>query len=479
MSLKISASKNILWTAIDRISYQILAFILNIILARILSPRDFGLVSTIIIFITIAQIFIQSGLGIRILQYQNITNLDLSTIFIFNLAVSILMYFILYFTAPLIAQFFREPILIKLIRILSISLIIMALGVVQTNLFNRNFNYKYIFIANTSGLVLSYTIGIYLAYHDFKVWSIVIQNLCYYGISVGLLWVLSHWKPSFKFSIVSFKTHFPYGFKLLLTGVYATSLNNVSNVLIGRFYSITQLGYYTRSLQLVDAPNLSLTTILTQATTPLFSKFQNNYEGLIYVFRKFIGITCLIMFPMMLLISALSKPIIILLLTEKWISIVPLLKVLAIYRILYPLGAINIQLLNVIGRSDWFLYLDLSKLPLILGAILISFPYGIQSLILSLTLASFISYFMNILVTYKVFKYHFLQQLKDILPYLIIGIFMYLLVIFSISTIKSYLWQLIVGIGIGLFFFYGTCLVFLRKDMRYFFKSFKDVVFKK
>lgn len=444
-SLKSSATKGVIWSAIDKFAVQMGQFVVSIVLARILMPEDFGLLGMLAIFIALSQTFIESGMGLGLIQRQDRSDIDFSTVFVFNLAVSSLFYFLLFFSAPWIASYFNQPQLIDLTRVLGLNLFMSSISIVQRTKLTIAINFKAIAQTNVIGVIIGGGAGIIAAMNGFGVWSLVLQTLLGSFASSVSLWFFSHWTPSIAFSRNSFSNLFGFGSKLLLSGLYAQLLTNIYNICIGKYYPISSLGYYTRAKGFADISAGTITSILQQATFPILAAVQNDKEKLVSVYSRMIRMSSFFIIPIMTLIALLAKPIVILLLTEKWVSVVPLLQWMVFARIFLPMSAINMNLLNAIGRSDLFLKVDLSKFPLTVIAMIITIPLGVKAMIIGHVVTSGVAFFINAYLPGKYYGYGPLNQLKDMFPVLLATIGMSLLVFFMTLFVDSLILQLIIG----------------------------------
>jgi O-antigen/teichoic acid export membrane protein len=449
-SLKSQATKGMLWSALDKFAVQAGQFVIGIVLARLLMPEDFGLIGMLSVFIAISQTFIDSGMGSGLVQKKDRTSHDYSTVFVFNLGVSVAFYLILFFTAPLIARFYSMPQLEILTKVLSLNIIINSLAIVQRTKLTIGIDFKTLAKVNVASVFISGIVAVYFAYAGFGVWALVIQNLTKALVSVFMLWFLSRWAPSLIFSKKSFKSLFGFGSKLLIAGLYARSLQEVYNITIGKVYLAAELGYYTRAKGFVDVTNGTITSILHQVTYPILASLQGEKERMVSVYSRLIRMTAFFVFPAMTLLALLADPFVRLLLTEKWLPAVVLIQWMAFARFFYPISAINMNILNAVGRSDLFLKVDLSKFPLVILALFITIPLGVKAVVIGHVATSFISFFINAYMPGKLFGYGAFKQLKDMVPIFIATGIMALLVFFSIFFIESNLLKLIVGLVVAL-----------------------------
>ncbi len=460
-SLKSMATKGMLWSALDKFAVQGGQFIIGIILARLLMPEDFGLIGMLSIFIAISQTFIDSGMGSGLIQKKNRSNVDFSTVFVFNLVVSVSFYGILFTTAPLIARFYETPQLVLLTRVLAINIIINSLAIVQRSKLIINIDFKTIAKVNVVSVLSGGLVAVYFAYTGWGVWALVIQNLVRALVSVVMFWILSHWKPSLIFSKESFKTLFGFGSKLLVSGLYATGLNEIYNISIGKVYSASELGYYTRSKQFAEVSAGTVTSIIQQVTYPILASIQDNKERLVSVYSRLIKMTAFLVFPAMTLLALLAHPFIMLLLTDKWAPAIVLLQWLCFARVVTPISALNMNILNAVGRSDLFLKVDLAKAPIIIATLLITIPLGVKAIVIGNVITSVISFFINAYLPGKLFGYGAKQQIKDMILIFIATAVMAIAVFLITLLFENYYLQLGLGL-ITAIVFYAITSYFLK-----------------
>ncbi|MCV9928330.1 lipopolysaccharide biosynthesis protein [Flavobacterium sp. LS1R49] len=482
ISLKAIATKGIIWSAVDKFAVQIGQFLVSIVLARILLPEDFGLIGMLAIFIALSQTFIESGLGVGLIQRQDRTNIDFSTVFVFNLLVCSFFYILLFFSAPYISTFFNQPQLIDLVRILGLSLFLNAFAIVQRTKLTIAIDFKSIAKSNVVGMITGGLGGVIAAINGYGVWSLVVQMLIGSFFSSMSLWFLSNWTPSIAFSKKSFKSLFGYSSKILIAGLYAQLLNNVYNICLGKFYPTASLGYYTRAKSFADLSAGTIVSIIQQATFPVLAAVQNDKEKLVSIYSRMIRMSAFLIIPLMTLIALLAKPIVILLLTEKWISLIPLLQWMVFARIFLPMSAINMNLLNAVGRSDLFLKVDLSKLPLTILAIIITIPLGVKAIIIGHVVTSAISFIINAYLPGKFYGYGALNQLKDMLSFFLAALGMAISVFVIFCFIDNLILQLFLGFVTGLITYLVICWMLKLEELKevweLFLKLKKDIIVK-
>ena len=418
------------------------------------------------IFIALSQTFIESGLATGLIQKQNRTHLDYSTTFIFNLGVSAVFYIILFFKAPYIATFFRQPQLIDLTRVLGFSLFINAVAIVQRAQLTIVMDFKAIAKSNVVGVVFGGLAGVFMALNGYGVWSLVCQVLVGSIASSVILWLYGSWIPSFVFSKKSFHNLFGFGSKLLLASLYAQILNNVYNICIGRFYPTASLGYYTRAKTFADVSAGTIVAILQQATFPVLSSVQSDKKRLVSIYSRMIKMASFIIIPLMTFIALLAKPIVILLLTEKWIALIPLLQWMVFARIFLPMSAINMNVLNAIGRSDLFLKVDLYKFPLTVIALVITIPLGVKAMIIGHVITSALSFLINAYLPGKFYGYGAIKQLKDMLPVILATIGMAIIIIVIMACTAILVVQLILSGFFGALTYLGICHLLKLQELQ-------------
>lgn len=434
-NLKNKTINNVIWSAYERIGNQLITFIISVILARQLSPKVFGLIAMLQIFLAIGQQFVDSGFGSALIQRKDITKEHSSSVFYFNILLGIIIVVTLWFSAPLIADFFKQKNLILITRVLSLKFIVLPFGLVQMNLLMKELEFKTITKVNILSASLSGVIGIILAFLGYGVWSLVFKMISRDFFASMLLWIFYSWRPTKRFSLKAINELFVFGSRMFLSGLLNVIFTNIYEIVIGRFFSPSILGYYTRAKTLQDLPTKNISIIVSRVTFSSFSKIQNDYIRLKRGIKKVINYIMYINVPMMIGLAIVARPLVILLLTEKWLPIVPVLQVLCLTGILYPLHVMNLNLLKSIGRSDLFFRLGLLKRSITIISIIIAYRWGIMSLVWSQLIVSVICYFLNSYFTGKFINYSSIDQIRDVFPYFLQGALMGIIV-YSIGFIE-------------------------------------------
>ena len=442
------------WSFIDNISSSGITFLVGLVLARLLTPEEYGVMAMIAIFIAISNSIIDSGFSNALIRKTRIERVDYNTVFYFNLTVSVLIYVILYLAAPAISIFFKESVLLEVIRVIGWVLIINALAIIPRTQFIRNVDFKTQTKVSLVSSISSGVIGIGMALGGMGVWSLVGQQLSRQFLNTLFLWIYSKWHPVWEFSTKSFKELFGFGSKLLFSGLLDTIYKNIYYIVIGRFYTSAQLGQYTRAEQFNMIFSSNLTSVVQRVSYPVLSSIQEESERLREAYRKVIKITMLITFACMLGLAAVAKPLILILIGEKWLPAVYFLQIICFCGMLYPLHAINLNILQVKGRSDLFLKLEIIKKIIAVGPIVVGIVYGIEYMLWGGVLTSFIAYFLNSYYSANLINYPTSQQIKDILPTflisLVVATFMWGVSFWDISVYVLLPIQILVGILLAL-----------------------------
>ncbi|WP_319481176.1 MOP flippase family protein [uncultured Draconibacterium sp.] len=424
MTLKQKTINGLFWSFIDSFANQGVQFIVGIVLARILSPREFGLIGMLTIFIAISQSFVDSGFSNALIRKKNCTQEDYSTVFYFNLLVGLVFYFLLFVSAGSISNFFNEPQLNLLLKVLGIGVLLNAIGIIQRTILTKEINFKLQTRVSIVASIGSGTIAITMALMDYGVWSLVGLTLARFGLNTLFLWIWAKWKPLKVFSKESFNELFAFGSKLLISGLIDTIYRNVYYLIIGKYFSAIELGYYTRANQFKAFPSQNLNSIIGRVSYPVLSSIQDDKEKLRLAYQKIIRTTMLVTFCLMLGMAAVAKPMILTLIGEKWLPSVIYLQMLCFVGMFYPLHALNLNMLQVQGRSDLFLRLEIIKKILAIPTIIIGIFFGIKLMIAGMMVNTLIAYYLNSYWSGKMIGYSFGQQVKDIFPSLLLALLM-------------------------------------------------------
>jgi teichuronic acid exporter len=434
MSLKKKTINGLFWSFVDNSLNMILSFFVGIVLARTLNPSDFGLIGITTVLITIASTFVIGGFGQSLIRKQNCTLLDFSTIFYFNISIAVIIYLMLFIFAKKISIFLDNDEFESIIKFVGIGLIINSFSIIQTIVLTKELNFKLQANIAIFSTIISGAISILMAYSGFGVYSLVYKSLIGVSISTILLWKFSIWKPTFNFSYNSLKELFGFGSKVLASNLLAAVYGNIYYFIISKYFSLKELGYYTRADQFQALPSSNLQSIVSRVTYPVLATIQNEPIRLLNVYRKVIKTTMLITFTSMIGLAAISEPLILSLIGEKWSKSIVYLQILCFVGMFYPLNAINLEILQIKGRSDLYLRLEVIKKIISIPIIIIGVIFGMKSMLYGMVLHSIIAFYLNSLWSGKLIGYSFYQQCIDIFPMFIVGMLIGL-IMFSIGFI--------------------------------------------
>lgn len=401
------------WTSIETFSLDGINFLLGLLLARLLLPSDFGTVAMIGIFISVSNTFANSGFRNALIRKIDRTEVDYSTVFYFNIVVSVICYAILFVCAPWVADFFHTPIVCDILRVQSLAIIFQAFCLVQNARLTIAIDFKTLAKRSMLSSILSAVVGVVMAYTGFGVWSLVAQNLVAKLTNSIFLWSYCKWRPLWVFSWKSFHELFSYGSKLMVSGLINTLYSNLNSIVIGRYFSSAALGYYNRGTNFARFPVRTLKSVLQRVTFPILAKLQDDDERLVAVYRKYIRVTSMVIFFACILLGALAKPVIIFLITEKWAKSIIYLQIFTFSVMFDHISAINLNLLQVKGRSDLFLRLEIIKKIIAVAILFSSIPFGVIGICISKVIYAQIATFINTYYTGKLFNLGYITQLKD------------------------------------------------------------------
>ena len=422
MSLKKQTFSGVFWIFIDTFLLKGMPFCATFILARILGPEEFGIIGLVSIFITFGITLVDSGLSLSLIRTANSDDQDYSTVFFVNIGISIVLYFLLFFSSPFISEFFKQPMLSDIIRLYCLTFILSAFCAVQIALMMKNLEFKKLMLCNMPGALIGVAVALILGYSGYGIWSLVWMYLSTQIFQTLALWYFSNWNPKFIFSVEKLKVHFKFGYKLMLSGLLDNTFKNLYNFIFGKFYSIQQLGFYDRANSLNEYPVLLITGIINKVSYPILSSIQNDKNKIAKIYKTSLQLTFFVTAPVMLGIAAVIQPIILLVLGDKWIAAVPFFQIISLGVIFYPIHAFNINVLKVYGKSSLFLKLEVIKKIIIIILILLSIPFGIYGLLWSTVLTSIFALLINSYYSSEMIQYPVKKQIIDMLPTLIISL---------------------------------------------------------
>lgn len=454
---------NFIWRFAERCGAQLVTFIVSIVLARILTPSDYGTIALVTVFTTILQVFIDSGLSTALIQKKDADDLDFSSVFYFNFVICIILYLIMFVSAPLIANFYKDTSLVSIVRVISLTLIISGVKGVQQSYVSRHMLFKRFFFSTLGGTIFSAVLGIIMAYAGFGVWAIVFQQLSNNAIDTLILWITVKWRPIKKFSWSRLKNLLSFGWKMLASSLLDTVYNNLRNMIIGKLYTSADLAFYNQGDKFPKLIVTNINTSIDSVLLPTMSNEQDNHVRVKDMTRRAIKISTYIMAPLMIGLAFCAKPIVQIVLTDKWLPCVPYLQIFCISYLFWPIHTANLNAIKAMGRSDLFLKLEVIKKIIGMILLLITMNISVMAMAYSLLISGLISQVINSWPNRYLLKYSYIDQIKDILPNivmaLIMGVFVYFINYLNLSILVSLILQIVLG-GI----IYMVLSIFTRND---------------
>lgn len=446
---KVSIVSNFVWRFAERCGAQLVTFIVSIVLARILSPEDYGIISLVTVFIAILQVFVDSGLGTALIQKKNADDLDFSSVFYFNFSVCLVLYVFMFIAAPYIAKFYDDSTLIPIIRVLSLTIVIAGIKGIQQAYVSKNMLFKRFFFSTIGGTIFSAILGITMAYAGCGVWSLVAQQLSNTAIDTLILWCTVKWRPKRIFSLDRLKTLFSFGWKLLASSLLDTVYNNLRNLIIGKMYSSADLAFYNQGDKFPKVIVTNINTSIDSVLLPTMSNAQDDKKRVKQMTRRAIKTSTYVMAPLMMGLAFCAEPIVRVVLTDKWLPCVPFLRIFCITYMFWPVHTANLNAINAMGRSDWFLKLEIIKKIMGMTILLSTMWFGVMAMAYSLLLSSVLSQIINSWPNRKLLGYGYLEQVRDFAPGILLavgmGICVYFVGYLPFPTIVTLLIQVVSG----------------------------------
>lgn len=470
---------NFIWRFAERCGAQLVTFIVSIVLARILTPEDYGVVALVTVFTSILQVFVDSGLGTALIQKKNADDLDFSSVFYFNFVVCIVLYIIMFFTAPFISVFYNDSSLISIVRVASLTIVISGVKGIQQAYVSRNMLFKCFFFATLGGTIFSAFIGIGFAYAGFGAWAIVAQQLSNTAIDTLILWIIVKWRPKKMFSIKRLKELLNFGWKLLVSSLLNTVYNNLRNLIIGKYYSSVDLAYYNQGEKF---PNLIVTNInssIDSVLLPTLSSAQDEKNRVKNMTRRAIKTSTYIMAPLMMGLAFCASPIVRLILTEKWMPCVPYLQIFCITYMFWPIHTANLNAINAMGRSDYFLKLEIVKKAIGMILLLSTMHFGVMVMAYSLLVTTVTSMIINSWPNRNLLGYSLKEQIIDIFPGIFLALFMGLVISLVRLLALPDIVTLALQIPLGTVIYIGLSYIFKIEPFEYLLNMVKSTLKKK
>lgn len=455
------------WKALENGGVQLVQLVISLILARLLGPERYGTISLLLVFIAIANVFIQTGFQTSLIQKRQVDDLDYSSVFFLSLGVATALYAVIFAGAPAVAAFYHDPELKPMLRVLALMIFFGAVVSVQTAIVSRKMEFRKMCIASLLATCLSGIAGVIGAYKGLGTWALVVQQLGNQFLLMAFLWILVGWKPERKFSMERVKTLFSYGWKLMCSSLIDTVYNNLYTMVIGKIYQKDVVGYYNRGNQFPQLIVNNLAASIQAVMLPAFSASQEDKARMKAMVRRSIVTSAFVVFPMMAGLIAVAKPLISIILTEEWLPCVPFLQIMCVAYAMWPIHIANLQAINALGRSDIFLKLEIVKKVLGLLVLAVSIPFGIYAMVWLKAATDFVGTIINAYPNKKLLDYSFTEQWKDVLPALILSVIMGAAV-YSIQFVIHNNWLLLISqIAAGAVIYAGLAWLFKIESFRY------------
>ena len=461
------AFTGILWGGLEKLSLQVFGFVQGIILARLLSPSDYGLIAMVVIFILISYNFVDAGFGTALIQKKERTETDYSTVFVLNLSLSFFISLILFLVAPLISSFYNEPPLIKIVRVYSFIIFLNSLISIQEVRLSVFLEFRKKSVVSIVTTVMSGILSIILAFAGYGVWSLIYPQFLNLLIKVILYWHYQHWIPKLAFSLKSFYDLFGFGSRIFASTLLSTFSGNIYSLVIGKIFSARSLGFYSRADGYAALPAQTITGVLDSVTYPVFSKFQDDNVQLVNSFRRILRVSAYVIFPIMTGLAVLAKPLVVVLVTEKWLSCVAYLQVLCFARVWLHVQNLNLNVLKAKGCSNLLLNLELVRQLAVIFFLVLTASFGIMSICIGSIFAALVSMFANSYFTGKEIQFGIVKQLKEMLPSMFYSSLMGLIIYISTIFISSMLLKVLIGIFIGVVSYLLISIVTKSQDLKY------------
>ena len=446
---KIVVLSNFVWRFAERCGAQFVTFIVSIVLARLLLPEDYGQIALITVFITLMQVFVDSGLGTALIQKKYADDLYFSSVFYFNFAVCLILYAVMFMGAPFIAEFYEDASLTPIVRVISLTIVISGVKGIQQSYVSRHMLFKKFFYSTLGGTIFSAFLGIALAYLGFGVWAIVAQQLSNTTIDTLILWLTVKWRPKKMFSWKRLKKLLSFGWRMLVSSLVDTVYNNIRSLIIGKMYSSSDLAYYDQGKKFPNVIVGNINTSIDSVLLPTMASAQDDKNRVKIMTRRAIKTSTYVMAPLMMGLAFCAEPIVRLVLTDKWLPCVPFLRIFCITYMFYPIHTANLNAIKAMGRSDLFLKLEIAKKVVGMALLLSTMWFGVMAMAYSLLISSVLGQIINSWPNRKLLNYGYLEQLKDILPGIALAVFMgccvNLVELFHLSSLVTLLIQIPLG----------------------------------
>lgn len=468
-----STTANFIWRFTERTAAQLVTFVVSIILARILSPEYYGTIALVMVFTTILQVFVDSGLGTALIQKKDADDLDFSSVFFFNMFMCVVLYIVMYIASPYIAAFYNDKGLTPIIRFISLTIIISGVKGIQQAYVSRNMLFKRFFFSTIGGTVASAIIGIFLAYKGYGVWALAIQQVSNTAIDTLILWLTVKWKPKFMFSFQRLKRLLRFGWKLLVSALLDTIYGNLRNLIIGKKYTSADLAYFDQGDKLPKAIATNINVSIDSVLLPTMSKVQDKTEAVRTLTRRAIRISVYIVAPLMIGFACCADSLVRLVLTDKWLPCVPFIRILSVSYLFWPIHTANLNAIKAVGRSDIFLKLEVIKKAVGLALLLSTMWFGVKIMAYGLLVECLLGLIVNTWPNKKLLHYGYIDQMRDIAPSvllaMVMGVAVYCIGLVSMPEIVKVVAQITLGIVV----YVAGSGIFRMKEFEYLIKKLR------
>lgn len=462
-----STLSNFLWRFAERCGAQFVSFIVSIVLARILVPEDYGTIALVTVFMAILQVFVDSGLGTALIQKKDADDLDFSSVFYFNLTVCLILYIGMFIAASYIADFYNDATLTPVIRVLSLTIVVSGVKGIQQAYVLRHLLFKRFFYSTIGGTIFSAFLGIGIANAGFGVWALVAQQLSNTMIDTLILWITVKWRPKKQFSWNRLKILLTFGWKLLVSSLLDTAYSNIRNLIIGKMYSSTDLAFYNQGDKFPKVIVTNINTSIDSVLLPTMSNVQDDRERVKQMTRRAIKTSTYVMAPLMMGMVFCAEPIVRIILTDKWIPCIPFLRIFCITYMFWPVHTANLNAINAMGRSDWFLWLEIVKKIMGMAILFSTMWFGVMAMAYSLLLSNVLSQIINSWPNRKLLNYGYLEQVRDFAPGILLAVIMGVCVYFVGFVPFPTIITLLAQVAVGALVYIGVSAVLKLEEYEY------------
>lgn len=460
----------LIWKFLEKGSYQVILFIVTLVLARLLTPDDYGTVAIVLVLINLATVFVEGGLSTALVQKKECTQCDYNTILYFSIIVSIALYSLLWLFSSNLANFFSKPELENIVKSLGLTLILNAVNSVQKAYLIKKMLFKKLFYSSLIGVSISAVIGIFMAYLGFGIWSLVVQQLSMSLLITVTMWFTVKWRPTNEVSLNCFKSLFDFGWKIFLTNLSISLFVNIRSLIIGKYYNSSALAYFDKGKQFPSLLMDNLNSTIQQVMFPVLSYEQTNTEVIKSLVKRSTTVSSYIIYPLLVMLAVLAKPLTLILLTEKWIDIVPFIQIFCVANIFMPIQNVNMEAIKSLGYSNLTLQIEIKKKIIEIFILIVSIFIGVQAIAWGVAIYNFICIFINLQPCKNLFDYGIFEQVKDNLPSFVLSVLLFLSVVWIPFVVDNIFMQVLLIIVVGFFTYILMSMIFKISSFEYIIK---------